>query len=202
MWSDYLPGPIRDHLLPFLLEYKDSLTAYWSSALAGIAWISASAFGAPSLMYVAIAFHLLPASFYFGTNRPYGLQIDITPTVEKKGSREPDKMAEKEGKVVMRNRRGTLHAAVDISRYRNDFSLEVQCPPELVVELRDKPRREHEIKREPLTLIGEDITDRDFQVVFEIYLLEPSRPDYEDYTLTFRDGSADRPLEKIRAVAE
>lgn len=200
MTTDDLPQSIRNHLLPFLKEYKDSVAAYTTNALAGIAWIASSAFGQPSLMYLAIGLHTVPASVYYAHNRPYGLTIDVTPTVGNGEGREPDKIAEQNGEATIRNRRGTLHAAVDISDYRDCFALVVDIPSEIRAEFRTKPRREHNIERDPLTLIGEDISDREFQLVIELFLLDSDTPESDRYQMALLDGHSDRTIEEIKLV--
>lgn len=202
MRIDDLLQPIRNHLLPFLREYKDSVVAYTTNALAGIAWIASSAFGRPSLMYLALGLHTLPASVYYAKNRPYGIEIDVTPTIETDGGREPDKIAEQNGEAILRNRRGTLHSAVDISDYRDHFSLVVDTPSEVRAEFRTAPRREHNISRDPLTLEGEDISDREFQLVIELFLLDSGSSGSDRFQIAIMDGHSGRSLDEIKLVPQ
>ncbi len=200
MRTDDLPQPIRHHLLPFLREYKESVVAYTTNTLAGIAWIASSAFGRPLLMYLALGLHTVPASVYYAQNRPYGIEIDVTPTVETREGREPDKIAEHNGEAVLRNRRGTLHSAVEISNYRDHFSIVVESPLEVRAEFRTAPRREHDIDRDPLTLIGEDISDREFQLVIELFLLDSGSSVNDQYQMAILDGHSGRTLEEVQLV--
>lgn len=71
---------------PFISEYKSSQTVFVSTTIATVFWIISSILGSTVIATLALTSHLVPAAVYYYRYRPFGIQIEYTPTARKNGS--------------------------------------------------------------------------------------------------------------------
>lgn len=195
---------VFDHLnnsaRPFINEYKSSLTVFVSTTIATIFWITSSILGSTVIATLALASHIIPAIVYYYRYKPFGIQIEYTPTAVENGVRKVDKQAESRGEAVLRNGQCTIHGLVTLSKTLNSFSLQFDSPTEIAVELRDIPRLEHKYEPDKGVLFCNDVSEFEFTFILNVFLLTESNLPIDDYPLRIIDNQSEKVLTTIRIV--
>lgn len=157
--------------IPILFdEYKESTTAFVTTTFATLPWILFGVTGQLTFATLAVLLHIVPPVVYYKAYGPFGIHIDYTPTKFSEVGQEPDKISERKGEAVLTDGRGTLFLNVEVSKRMNEFSMKFSTPEEISVELRDIPRKEQDYDRAANVLSCDNITQREFSMVLEIFV--------------------------------
>lgn len=184
----------------FLDEYRGSLTFWTSNLLGGAFWILSSITGFIPFSLVALSLHFLPTIPFYAIYGPFGITLNYTPMTTVDGQREPDLRAMEAGEATLTNGIVSLYFRVNLSKRLNEFSLKFSAPDDLDVQLRDIPRAEHVYNRDERILSSSDISNREFDVVLDVY--GDSAKVNENYPLEVVDELSQRTIERIDIIAK
>lgn len=194
---------LRMHIWLFMTEYLYSdLSKISAFGFTGFTALS-ELFGIRPLLFPALLLLVVPPYVYYNKYRPFGIQITYTPMNEPQdGNPAPDKMAEDKGNAYLQNGKCTITFMTKISEKREKFDIRLETADEIQIELRDKPRNEHNITSDPLTLSGENITTREFPVVVDVYSDCNTKQLTDRYPLKIVDVKSGRCLLEITLIPQ
>lgn len=193
--------PIRDFwnysILGFLFYYKNTLTAWITGTLTTIFWISSSIFGSHELRIVSVLTLVLPALFTYLSKRPFNIRMSLTPTHLVDGQREPDLMSKKRGKATIQNGKAVISGRIDLASTMNKFEVMFDGSDALEIELRARPRKEHDYDPDSNILRCGSISEYEFPVTIEVYPVDQDAPDRRHYQMEVQDKISTRTLATI-----
>ncbi len=143
---------------------------------------------------------LLSLGYNYWSGRPFGTDVNCTPTHLVEGERQPDVMSEQRNMAMIQGEELVLHGSVRLSRFTNRFKLKLQPSSEIGAELRTKPRSEHEYNPVNNVLSCESVSEYEFPLTIEVFPERDVADGGRYHSLKLIDGSSGRILSEFDVI--
>lgn len=157
----------------FIQHYRGSLFQFIgitvSSLIIGMSGIFAQSRTRDPLIFFALVLFLGSLLVSYRNGSPFGYELSCTPTHIVDGVREPDKMSESEGIILVQGETATIHGEVRLTKFIPDFRFQIKTSSEIRAELQAKPRTEHSYNPVNNILSCENVSERWFPYKIDIY---------------------------------
>ncbi|WP_227380868.1 hypothetical protein [Haladaptatus halobius] len=148
----------------------------------------------------AVTIFSLSVIYKYWEGKPFGVSVDTTPSHLVDGNRQPDKMGERRDIALIQNGEVLLHGNVLLSRFSDQFVLNIDSSEDINAELRAIPRSEHDYNPRTNVLKCDNVTEYEFPITIEVF---PNRSVAEGgryFWLEISDGRSSRLLEKFDVI--
>lgn len=138
--------------------------------------------------------------FGYWTGRPFGLSISCTPTHLVSGNREPDKLSEMRGNILIQDGSTKLHGEMELTKFNDGFDIRFDCSSEIDVELEAKPRGEHTYDPDANRLYCDESTEYQFPIKLGVYPEGNVQTAGRYHSLAIEDSETGRPLAQFEVI--
>lgn len=189
----------RGLIMEFFDSYKNTVVAWITNGAATVAWFIYNAINWPVLIIVPICLHIIPPILYYYKRKPFGIEIDYTPTNKSGSGHVPDKVSERKGEALLTNGTGTIFLDISISKHLSSFELRFSSSDDISVVLADIPHGEQEYDADQNVLSCGSVSNYNFSAVLRLECTSP-QDIRKEYKLEIIDCQSSDKIKSVDVV--
>lgn len=188
----------------FFNYYRGSNTAYVSLTTATLLFGVNGFVSTQILNYalggLAVLIFGSSIGFKYWEGRPFGISVVCVPTHVVDGEREPDKIGEQRGVALVQDGEVVLHGTTKMSKFNNEFEVQLKTSSDINAELRSIPRSEHKYDPKNNKLRCDEISEYEFPLTVEVFSKRSVAKSGRYHWFKIIDGSSGRTLVEFDVI--